>query len=239
MKVEDMTNYGKGMVESLATPEYKKIEKQMFMPTVGIILKEVGFIGLLKLFYQWRSEERKMKMYNWSKIEQKGISKEVIEATFQLVALMKVLENMVGVEKARAIITKIYEQTENELSKCGSEVNLFSIPVNDLKACEDSFLSFKKYIKAQVNAGVQETLHRSEIIEDTANTLAFNIHGCAVHEVAKEYGNASWSFPWCEIDEVVFPKMGIQLGFKYLRSGSLPTGESKCVFRYERLDPGE
>ncbi len=235
MDVEEMTNYGKGIVESLSSPEYKKIEKQMFIPIIGVLRKEIGIIGLLKLFFQWRSEEKKMKQNNWVKLDKKGVPREVFEATFQLVALMKVLDCMVGIEKARRIITEIYEQTEKVLQKNRSAVNLFSIPVGALKACNDSFLSFKKYTKAQVNAGIQEKLHESEIIEDTQDVLSFNINYCVVYEVAKEYGNAAWSFPWCEIDDVVYPKMGNQLGFKYTRSGSLPTGAPKCDFRYERL----
>lgn len=235
MDVEKMTNYGKGIVESLASAEYKKIEKQMFIPIIGVLRKNIGIIGSLKLFLQWRSEERKMKQNNWFQLEKNGIPREVFEATFQLVALMKVLDCMAGIEKAREMITEIYEKTEKVLRDNGSKVNLFGIPVGDLKACKDSFMAFKKYTKAQVNAGIQEKLHESEIIEDTKDALAFNINYCVVHEVAKEHGNAAWSFPWCEIDDVVFPKMGNQLGFRYSRSGSLPTGSSKCEFRYERI----
>lgn len=234
MDVEKMTNYGKGIVESLASPEYKKIEKQMFFPIISVLRKEVGFFGLLKLFLRWRSEEKKMKRSSWANLEKKGVPKDVFEATFQLIALMKVLDCTLGIEKAREIITEIYEKTEKALMKNGSAVNLFAIPAGDLKACEDSFLSFKKYTKAQVNAGIQEKLHESEIIEDSEDVLAFNIKYCVVHDVAKEYGNAAWSFPWCEIDDVVYPKMGVELGFKYTRSGSLATGQLKCDFRYER-----
>ncbi len=61
MNVENMTNYGKGIVESLSSPEYKYIERQMIIPATGSIRKEIGLIGLLKLLFRWRSEEKKMK----------------------------------------------------------------------------------------------------------------------------------------------------------------------------------
>ncbi len=235
MNVEKMTSYGKGIVESLSSPEYKKIEKQMILPMVGVLRREVGFTGLLKLFFQWRSEEKKMRRYNWANIEKKGVPRDVYEATFQFIALMKVLDNMLGIKIAREIITEIYERTESKLIENKSPVNMYLIPVRDLKACEDSFLSFKEYTKGMVNAGVQEKLQVAEIIEDTKDVLAFNFNFCTAHEVAKEYGSAAWSFPWCEIDDVVYPKLGVKLGFKYTRMGSLPTGASKCDFRYERL----
>ncbi len=235
MDVEKMINYGNGIVKSLSNPEHKKIEKQMTWPTIGVIWKEAGFIGLIKIFYLWRSEKTQMRKHNWFKIEKKGVSREVFELTFEVIALMKVLDELLGIEKARGIITEIYEKTEKILAANKSTVNMFLIPVMNLKACEDPFLCFKEYTKASVNAGVQEKFHESEVIEDTKDTLAFNINYCIAHEVAKEYGNAAWSFPWCEIDDVVYPKMGVQLGFKYTRSGALPTGASKCDFRYERL----
>ncbi len=235
MNVEEMTSYGMGIVESLSSPEYKKIEKQMILPVFGVLRREVGFSGLLKVFIQWRSEEKKMRKHNWINIEKKGVPRDVFEATFQFIALMKVLDDMMGIKKAREVITEIYEKTEKRLIENKSPVNMFLIPVRDLKTCEDSFLTFKEYTKAMVNAGVQEKLHEAEIIEDTKDVLAFNFNFCAAHEVAKEYGNAAWSFPWCEIDDVVYPRLGVQLGFKYTRTGSLPTGESKCDFRYERL----
>jgi len=41
LDVEKMTNYGKGIVESLSSPEYKKIEKQMFIPIIGVLRKKI------------------------------------------------------------------------------------------------------------------------------------------------------------------------------------------------------
>ncbi len=235
MNVENMKNYGKGIVDSLSSPEYKYIEKQMFIPIIGSIRKEVGCIGLLKLFFRWRSEERKMSQCNWLHLEKKGVPREVFESTFQLIALMKVLDNLLGIEKARRIITEIYEKTETKLRENKSAVNLFAIPVGDIKSCKNRFLSFKEYTKAQLSAGIRDKLHETEILEDTEDTLSFDIKYCVAHEVAKEFGNPAWSYPWCEIDDVVYPEMGVQLGFKYTRSGSLPTGASTCAFRFDRL----
>ena len=135
MNVETMTNYGKGIVEALSSPEYKYIEKQMFIPVTGSIRKEVGLIGLLTLFFRWRSEEKKMKQYNWLKLEKKGVPREVFESTFQLIALMKVLDNMIGIKRARTMITEIYEKTETRLIEKKSAYNLFAIPISLSFAC--------------------------------------------------------------------------------------------------------
>ncbi len=234
MNIDMKVNYGKGIVESLSSPEYKVIEKQMFIPMTRAIRKEVGLLGLIKLVFRWRSEQKKMKRRDWSGLKNKGVLKEVFEATFQLIALMKVLDDLVGINKARNLITKIYEQTEGKLQEKKSAYNLFAIPIRDIKSSKDSFLAFKEYTKSQFKAGVQEKFHESKIIEDSAGILAVDVKFCVAHEVAKELGNADWSYPWCEIDEVVYPRMAAQIGFNYSRSGSLPEGASTCGFRFER-----
>ncbi|MCG8339289.1 MAG: L-2-amino-thiazoline-4-carboxylic acid hydrolase [Proteobacteria bacterium] len=229
-----MKNYGKGIVESLSTPEYKQIERQMIIPVISVLLREGGFSGLLKLFFNWRSENSKMKSYNWSRIEKKGIVRAVLESTMQYIALMKTLDEMFGIDKAKGVITDIYKKTEAKLKKKHSAVNLFLYPIKELEKCNDRFACFKEYTKGMEEAGMREKFHEAEIIEDSKEVLAFNVNYCVAHEVAKEYGNPDWSFPWCELDDVVYPNMGLQLGFKYTRSGNLPTGASKCDFRFKR-----
>ena len=234
MKVEQMINYGNGMIETHSSPEFKRNMREMAMPIISVIYKRTGLLGILKMLFLLPFEEQKMRKHNWSKVEQR-VPKKVFELTFQPIALMKLLSSLAGMEQAQKIITEIYEKAEEKLKKKNSKVNIFLIPVRDLKACEDSFSCFKEYTKASVNAGVREKLHESEIVEDTNDNFGFDIKSCAAYEVAKEYGNPGWCFPWCELDEVVYPRAGIELGFKYKRSSSLPKGASKCDFRYERI----
>ncbi|VFQ42803.1 L-2-amino-thiazoline-4-carboxylic acid hydrolase [Desulfoluna butyratoxydans] len=234
MNIEHMANYGNGLVDSLAGPEFQKIEKKMFCQILGVLRREVGIRGIPKVLYRWRDEVKHMKQADWLALEKRGAPRAVIESTFDFIALMKVLDERFGMEKARDLVTDIHERTEAALLKTGSAVNLFAVPVSDLKACDDSFRSFAEYTKAQVQAAVEEGLHHTEIIEDTKNALSFHIHFCVIHEVAKAYGNPAWSFPWCRIDNVVYPKMGDRLNFTFTRRGTLPTGSHTCDFRFER-----
>jgi hypothetical protein len=234
VNVKNMKNYGKGIVDSLSTPEYKQIERQMTIPIISVLLKEIGFLGLLKMFLRWRSENKIMKLHNWKQIEKKGTSKEVLESTIQYIALMKILDDMLGINKAKSVITEIYEKTEVRLKEKHFAVNLFLYPIKELEKCKDRFACFKEYTKGMEDAGIKEKLHEAEIIEDSKDVLAFDVTFCVAHEVAKVYGNPAWSFPWCELDDVVYPNMGARLGFKYRRSGNLPTGASKCDFRFSR-----
>ena len=233
MAVEKMTNYGKGVVELLSSPEYKKIEKQMFITILSSLWKEVGFIGLLKIMILSRSELQKMRKHDWSKIARRGVSKNIFEFTFKPIAMMKVLADLVGLEKAREIITEIYEKSEDKLAKKNSEVNLMIQPVRELKDSKDSFHCFKEYTKATENA--MNNICEIKFIEDSKDALSWDVNYCFLHEVAKEYGNPAWCFPFCNIDDVVYPKIGEELGFIFRRSGTLSTGASKCDFRFERI----
>ncbi len=56
-----------------------------------------------------------------------------------------------------------------------------------------------------------------------------------MHEIAKELGNTNFCFIFCHADDIAFPKMGPELGFQYMRTGTLPNGASCCDFRFNRI----
>ncbi|MCG8375618.1 MAG: L-2-amino-thiazoline-4-carboxylic acid hydrolase [Chlorobiales bacterium] len=182
-----------------------------------------------------RAEEKKMSKHNWENLEKRGVARRVIESTFQQIALMRMLVDRVGLEEAKGIISEIFKRTDQKLEKKNFPVNLFGIPIRELEACEDGFLSFKEYTKGSLKTAIQDKFHETDFIEDTNDVFSFEIKYCAAHAVAKEYGNPEWCFPWCEIDEVVYPAMGVRLGFGFQRSGALSTGASQCSFRYQRI----
>ncbi|MCP4112701.1 MAG: L-2-amino-thiazoline-4-carboxylic acid hydrolase [Desulfobacteraceae bacterium] len=56
-----------------------------------------------------------------------------------------------------------------------------------------------------------------------------------MHEIAKELGNTKLNFLSCHLDDVVFPKIGSEIGFQYIRSETLGNGASYCDFRFKRI----
>lgn len=75
-----------------------------------------------------------------------GLLSQLVDLTlFQFIALMKAIDSMIGIERARKMITEIYKETETRLIEKKSAYNLFLMPIRDLKSCQDSFLSFKEY----------------------------------------------------------------------------------------------
>lgn len=235
MEVENITGYGKGFVDSLTNPEFKLIGKVQLKMTVKVLWKELGLIRMMKLFWKVYKEMKKMKHHNWSGIEKHGLPRKAIHVLLYPVLQMKLLSEMVGMERAQEIVSNMMDKTEEEFILKKSTFNSFGMPVKELKACNDSFISLKAFLKAAESTCEKEGFHKIEFERDTEDTFVFNITYCAANEVAKECGDSAFCFPWCYLDEATFPNMGTQLGFKFEQPENLPTGASKCNFRFMRV----
>ncbi len=235
MEVENITGYGKGFVDSLTNPEFKVIGKVQIKMTAKVLWKELGLIRMTELFWKVYKEMKKMKHHNWSDIEKHGLPRRAIQVLLYPVLQMKVLSEMVGIERAQGIISNILDKTEEEFILKKSAFNSFGMPVKELKACNDSFINFKAFLKVAENTCEKEGLHKIEIERDTEDAFVFSMTYCAANEVAKECGNSAFCFPWCYLDEATFPYMGTQLGFKFEQPEKLSNGASICNFRFVRV----
>ena len=233
MKVENITNYGKGFIELL--PEINKLNKQMAIPMLKVLFREIGFTGILKFIWKTGLETKKMKAHDWSDFEDKhGFPKENINLLIEGCATMKVMIDMNGEEKAMKITSDMLKNGNDHIAR-KSNKNVMLMPIEEFKSCNDSFISFKEFTKTAEDATEQEGVHKFDIIEDTNDSYAFNVKYCLMHEIAKELGNTNYCFIFCHVDDIAFPKMGPELGFKYMRSGSLSYGDSYCDFRFKRI----
>ena len=237
MKIEDVTNYGKGLVELSTDPGFIKTKKQIMMLVAKSLLREIGMLQMVKLMWQVNKEKKRMKARDWPNIEKRGFDKGNLGVVREDVANMKVLAHMFGDDKACLLFSKILNETDDKLAAQEPKGNLLLLPVHEFKACDDPFIAFKEFIKASEEEMVKEGSHEIEIIQDTNHTLAYNVNYCLAHEVAKESGNPIFGIPWCQIDDIALPKIGADIGFKYARPGSLCSGKPKCDFRFERVPP--
>ena len=235
MKVENITGYGKGFVDSLSSPEFKIIGKVQIKITGKVLWKEIGLISMMKLGWKVSRAYKNMKHHNWSAIENRGLPTRAIQVLLLPILQMKVLAEMIGMERALKIVSSIMDKTEEEFVLKKSAFNSFGMPVEELKVCNDPFISFKTFLKAGEDTCAKEGFHKIEIESDTEDNFAFNVSYCAADEVARECGNPAFCFPWCYLDEATFPGMGAQLGFKFERPEKLAEGASKCNFRIARI----
>lgn len=237
MKFEQVTNYGKGLIELSQDPSFIKTKKQIMMLVAKILLREIGMTQMIKLMWQVNKEKKKIKAHDWANLATRGFDKENLGVVLDDVANMKVLTHMFGDDKACLLFSKILNETDDKLAAQEPKGNLLLLPVHEFKACDDPFIAFKEFIKASEEEMVKEGSHEIEIIQDTNDRFAYTVSYCLAHEVARESGNPVFGFPWCEIDDIALPKVGADIGFKYTRPGTLCLGKPKCDFRFERVAP--
>ena len=237
MKIEDVTNFGKGLIELSSDPIFIKIRKQMMTPVLKMLFRELGVFKMIKMEWRANQEKKSINKYDWSRIEKRGPKKEDLDFVIEDVANMKVLARMLGNDQACLLFSKILNQTDEILAAQKPARNVLAMPVDEFKSLDDPFTGFKEFIKASENEMVKEGTHAIEIIEDTNESLVYHVSYCIAHEVAGLFGDPIFGIPWCQIDDIALPKVGSEIGFKYSRSGTLCLGSPKCDFRFERVAP--
>jgi len=233
MRVEDLRNYGKGLMDSAPDPEMMEREGKMRRRMQQELEKELGRAGAAELMSRMKEEAERMKTQDLSSLKKQGLrDRRFIESVIKRIALMKALADMIGMEKASALQCRLVENTIWEL------MSPMWPTVDDYRACGDLFEAFKKYGVAAMVANARAGLHDVEMVEDSPTILAFNVKYCVWHEAAKLLGNPYLCYPsTCYGDEVTIPRVLNQIGGRFKRAGTLAQGAPVCDFRYELLAP--
>jgi hypothetical protein len=232
MRVEDLRNYGKGLLDSEPDPEMMEREGNIRRIIRQELEMELGQTGTTDLMSIVKKESDHMNVQDWSILKKRGLSdKRFIESVIKRIALMKALSDIVGLEKASAIQRRVVEKTIWDL------MSPMWPSVEDYKSCGNFFAAFREYSKATMAANVRAGLHDMEIVEDSTTALAYNIKYCVWHEVAKWFGNPYLCYPsTCYGDEVTIPRALDKTGCRFKRAGTLAQGALVCDFRYELTD---
>jgi hypothetical protein len=231
MKIEELTNYGKGFGETMSAPEFVKRIKRVMRRELR---RELGRIGMLKMGWRMRKEARRMKKHDWSRLRERGFTDQgFLDWLIVSMAVMKALADMLGMERASEVYRRIWDRTAYDL------MTPLYPSVEEFKACGDAFKSYKEYMKACYAASQRAGLHEVEIAEDTDDVFVYNLKYCAWREVAKEFGDPYLCYPLSGYsDEAWMPRFATEGGWKFKRTGTLATGAPVCDFRFERLPGG-
>ncbi len=231
MRVEDLRNYGKGLMDSIPDPEMAEREGKMRRRMHQELEGELGPAGATELMSRMKEEAEHMKSQDLSSLKERGLrDQRFIESVIKRIALMKALADMVGMEKASALQCRLVEKTIWEL------MSPMWPSVDDYKSCGNYFEAFKKYGMTAMVANARAGLHDVELVEDSPTALAFNVKYCVWHEAAKLFGDPYLCYPsTCYGDEVTIPRVLSQMGGRFKRAGTLAQGAPVCDFRYELL----
>jgi len=231
MRVEELRNYGKGLMDSIPDPEMIEREGKMRRRMHQELERELGRTGVTELMSRMKEEAEHMKAQDLSSLKERGLrDPRFIESVIKRIALMKSLADMIGMEKASALQCRLAEKTIWEL------MSPMWPSVDDYKSCGNFFEAFKQYNRTTMAANVRAGLHDMEIVEDSPTVIAYNIKYCVWHEAAKLFGDPYLCYPsTCYGDEVTIPRVLSQMGCRFKRAGTLAQGAPVCDFRYELL----
>ena len=232
MKVEDLRNYGKGLMDSVPDREGLQRWREISKAMQEELRRELGNNGVERLNSETVRQAELMKARDWSILKDHGLVNEsYIGKIIERIAMMKALADMVGMERAAEIQCRLLDMSMYDLMAP-------TFPTaEDYEACGDYFYAFREYSKASYAANVRAGLHELEIIEDTPSVLSFNITYCAWHEVAKAFGDPYLCYPsTCYGDDAYISKSLAGSGCSWKRTGTLATGAPVCdfVFDYDR-----
>jgi hypothetical protein len=228
MKVEELTNYGKGLIDTTTAPEFVKRTNRLMMRELR---RELGLIGLLKMGWRMRKEARRMKKHDWSKLRERGFTDQgYLDRLIVGMAVAKALADMLGMERASEVYRRIWDRTAYDF------MTTLHPSIEELKACGDAFKAFKEYMKALDAANGRAGLYEVEIAEDSDDVFVCNYKYCVWREIANEFGDPYLCYiANCYTDEAWQPRFAGEGGWEFKRTGTLATGAPVCDFRFERL----
>jgi hypothetical protein len=229
MRVEDLKNYGKGLLENSLDPEYRKAGGLAGKIMRDLLREELGDRSTEQLLNRTLQEFELMKDRDWTVVRSRGLNDQsFIGGIIRRIAMMKALADMAGMDRASVIQRTILDRTLYQ-SMSGMWPS-----VQDYDACGDFFRAFKEYTKASMVANVRAGLHETEFAEDSSTALAFNVKYCVWHEVARAFGDPYLCYPTtCYGDELTIPAVLGHVGGRFRRAGTLAEGALVCDFRFE------
>lgn len=235
MKVENLKNYGKDIItiqKESKLPFRKKLI--MIIPSISFLFNlivEMNPIWFVRFIKSYKEEKSKALKLDWADIVKNGISKDDLSTVIGKEVMAKVLVDNIGLERASILRNRLSDKIAYHVLE-----HVFATPKEYLDCGKGDFLpAFKQYYLALASAMDKSGQEKSEVAVDTEDCFQLNITYCLYYEVAKTLGYPELCYySTCYGDEVFFPKLCEQVGFKFERDGTLATGKSVCDFRFIR-----
>ena len=229
MRVEELRNYGKGLMDSVPDPQGLERWKAVKKSIEKELRRELGIADTERLNKETARLTNVTKNHDWAILREHGLVNEKYrESIIQRIAFMKTLAEMVGMKKATEIQCRLLDISMYDLM-----IPLFP-STEEYKSCGDYFAAFKKYSKSTYAANIRAGLHEMTITEDSPSVFAFKVTYCAWHEVAKAFGDPYLCYPsTCYGDDAYVSRSLANSGCQWKRSGTMATGAPFCEFRFE------
>lgn len=228
MKVKNLKNYGKSLLEMTGSVPHEVIKESSDLSSE--IMEQFLNVENMEHFTSYLSAEKeRMLKQDMSDVNEKGLnSEDFIYQQIEWAASFSAISKMMKKEEAVKLFRKIAEQTYPKLFSV-------SFPTSeDIGKFDDPFSAFKEWFSVMMDANKKAGLFDYETIEDNQDALQINCIWCVWYEIYKQVGMKEACIPVCYADDIFYPNYFRQTGISYKRSGTLGWGDDCCDFRFER-----
>ena len=223
MNVENLKNYGLNM-HVLSTTIPKKTWRMVQKTTQSAIRKEFGLWKSIKLLFLIQKKTREYKKIDLIRIRTFCTNEEFIEEKIKDAAQFAAIQEMTSPTK----VIEIYKTILDQVFPIIGEI-IYPQP-SDVASVKDPFELIKQYVLAMLEADDKAGLHRFEMVENTSDSLRFNVVHCAWYEIKKELGIPEATFQDCYADEASLPSMLEKVGMEFIRTQTIAEGSKYCDF---------
>jgi hypothetical protein len=228
MKMEQLKNYGKSLIEMIEDVP-QKIIKEISDSSFNIIKRHLNSDDLERFMSSFPEEKERMSKKNLSPVRKKGLnSEEFIHQQIEWAASFSTASKIIGNEKALNVFREIIEKTYPKLF-----FNMFPTS-EDLDEFDDPFNAFKEWFLIMMEANRSAGLFDCQLTENTDDTFQMDCIWCAWHEIYKQLGVEEACIPVCHADDAFYPDYFQKTGIRYKRKQTLGWGNNCCDFRFER-----
>ncbi|MHA1193987.1 MAG: L-2-amino-thiazoline-4-carboxylic acid hydrolase [Promethearchaeota archaeon] len=228
MKAENLKNYGINM-HDLSKTVPKKIWRMVQNTTLSTVRKELGLWTSLKLLFLIRKKTKEYSKVNLDRIRTFCNNEEFIEEKIKDAATFAAIQELTSPSKAKEIYVKILDQVFPIIGEI-----IYPNP-EKVSSVKDPFELIKEYVFAMLEADKEEGLHYYELVENTSDTLRFNVIHCAWYEIKKELGVPEATFQDCYADEASLPSMLEKVGMQFIRTQTIVEGSPYCDFCIKKI----
>ncbi|MHA1187108.1 MAG: L-2-amino-thiazoline-4-carboxylic acid hydrolase [Candidatus Heimdallarchaeota archaeon] len=198
----------------------KKTWRMVQNTTLSTVRKELGLWTSLKLLFLIRKKTKEYSKVNLDRIRTFCNNEEFIEEKIKDAATFA---------KAKEIYVKILDQVFPIIGEI-----IYPNP-EKVSSVKDPFELIKEYVFAMLEADKEEGLHYYELVENTSDTLRFNVIHCAWYEIKKELGVPEATFQDCYADEASLPSMLEKVGMQFIRTQTIVEGSPYCDFCIKKI----
>lgn len=234
MKVEELKNYGKNILEmSIASmPADRKV--RVLKSAVKLFVRLTGALGVRRTIGLMRKFKKNLKDagdLDWSDLKARGVSQKDLDMIIKKTVLNKTIADMIGMDRLEEIRFAFSASTSYDIME-----EMFASAATFMACGNGDFLDpFKRYYVALMDRMAGSGIEDFEVARYDKDVFQLNVTYCAFYEAAKKLGDPYLCYiTSCHGDETFFGKLSEDAGFEYHREGTLALGKPVCDHCFKR-----